>query len=119
LFAAIGAASDNETDTQQFMFPVIVPLIIGLFVMINTFLNPSGDLAIWFSIIPLTSPIVMMARIPFGVPPLEQLAASVFLLILTFLATTWLAGKIYHTGILMYGKKVTYKEIWKWIRYKN
>jgi ABC-2 type transport system permease protein len=119
LFAAIGAASDNETDTQQFMFPVIIPLMIGLFVMINTFLNPSGKLAVWFSIIPLTSPIVMMARIPFGVPPLGQLLSSVVLLVLTFMATTWLAGKIYRTGILMYGKKVSYKELWKWIRYKN
>ncbi len=117
LFAAIGAASDNETDTQQFIFPVTIPLIIGLFVMINTFLNPSGKLAIWFSIIPFTSPIVMMARIPFGVPPLSQLTASVLLLIITFLATTWFAGKIYRTGILMYGKKVSYREIWKWLKY--
>ena len=119
LFAAIGAASDNETDTQQFMFPIVIPLIIGLLIMINTFLNPSGSLAVWFSIIPLTSPIVMMARIPFGVPPIGQILASVILLILTFLATTWLAGKIYRTGILMYGKRVSYKELWKWIRYKN
>jgi ABC-2 type transport system permease protein len=119
LFAAIGAASDNETDTQQFMFPVIIPLIIGLLIMINTFLNPSGQLAVWFSIIPFTSPIVMMARIPFGMPPVAQILASVVLLVLTFLATTWLAGKIYRTGILMYGKKVSYKELWKWIRYKN
>lgn len=117
LFAAIGAASDNETDTQQFIFPITIPLIIGLFVMINTFLNPSGKLAVWFSIIPFTSPIVMMARIPFGIPPFSQLAASVILLIITFLAATWFAGKIYRTGILMYGKKVSYREIWKWLRY--
>jgi ABC-2 type transport system permease protein len=119
LFAAIGAASDNETDTQQFMFPISIPLVIGLMVMINTFMNPSGKLAVWFSIIPLTSPIVMMARIPFGVPPAGQLLASVALLVLTFLGTTWLAGKIYRTGILMYGKKTSYREMWKWIRYKN
>jgi ABC-2 type transport system permease protein len=119
LFAAIGAASDNETDTQQFMFPLSIPLIIGLMVMINTFLNPSGKLAVWFSIIPLTSPIVMMARIPFGIPPVGQIMASVILLILTFLFTTWLAAKIYRTGILMYGKKISYREMWKWIRYKN
>jgi len=119
LFAAIGAASDNETDTQQFMFPVSIPLIIGLLIMINTFLNPSGKLAIWFSIIPFTSPIVMMARIPFGMPPAPQILASVLLLVLTFLASTWLAAKIYRTGILMYGKKVSYKELWKWIRYKG
>ena len=107
---------DNETDTQQFMLPISIPLILGLFVMINSFINPSGQLAIWFSIIPLTSPIVMMARIPFEVPVL-QLLASAALLILTFLGTTWLAAKIYRTGILMYGKKVTYRELWKWIRY--
>lgn len=119
LFAAIGAASDNETDTQQFMFPISIPLIVGILVMINTFLNPSGKLAVWFSIIPFTSPIVMMARIPFGVPPVGQILASVLLLILTFLFTTWLAAKIYRTGILMYGKKTSYREMWKWIRYKN
>jgi ABC-2 type transport system permease protein len=119
LFAAIGAASDNETDTQQFMFPISIPLIIGLMVMINTFLNPSGRLAVWFSIIPLTSPIVMMARMPFGIPPAGQILASVILLVLTFLFTTWLAAKIYRTGILMYGKKSSYKEMWKWIRYRN
>lgn len=118
LFAAIGAAVDNETDTQQFMLPITIPLILGLFVMINSFLNPSGKLAVWFSIIPLTSPIVMMARIPFGVPPL-QLLASAAALIATFLATTWLAAKIYRTGILMYGKKITYGELWKWVRYKG
>jgi ABC-2 type transport system permease protein len=116
LFAAIGAAVDNETDTQQFMLPITVPLILGLFVMINSFLNPSGKLAVIFSIIPLTSPIVMMARIPFEVP-VEQLLISAFLLILTFLTTTWLAAKVYRTGILMYGKKVSYRELWKWLRY--
>jgi ABC-2 type transport system permease protein len=116
LFAAIGAAVDNETDTQQFMLPITIPLIVGLFVMINSFLNPSGKLAVWFSMIPLTSPIVMMARIPFGVPP-AQLLASVALLVITFIGTVWLAAKIYRTGILMYGKKVSYGELWKWIRY--
>jgi len=118
LFAAIGAAVDNETDTQQFMLPITIPLILGLFVMFNSFLNPSGRLAVWFSIIPLTSPIVMMARIPFGVP-VSQVLASAAALVLTFLGTTWLAAKIYRTGILMYGKKVTYRELWKWIRYRN
>jgi ABC-2 type transport system permease protein len=116
LFAAIGAAVDNETDTQQFMLPITIPLILGLFVMINSFLNPSGKLAVWFSIIPLTSPIVMMARIPFEVP-VTQLLASAAALILTFLGTTWLAAKIYRTGILMYGKKISYRELWKWIKY--
>ena len=116
LFAAIGAAVDSETDTQQFMLPITIPLILALFVMINSFLNPSGKLAVWFSIIPLTSPIVMMARIPFGVPP-GQLLLSMALLIATFMVTIWLAAKIYRTGILMYGKKVSYAELWKWIRY--
>jgi ABC-2 type transport system permease protein len=118
LFAAIGAVVDSETDTQQFMLPVTIPLIISIFVMINAFMNPSGKIAVWFSIIPLTSPIVMMARIPFDVP-LAELFASMVILILTFLGTTWLAGKIYRTGILMYGKKVNYREIWKWITYKS
>ncbi len=116
LFAAIGAAVDSEADTQQFMLPITIPLILALLIMINSFLNPSGQLAVWFSIIPLTSPIVMMARIPFGVPP-GQLILSMTLLIATFVFTIWLAAKIYRTGILMYGKKVSYAELWKWIRY--
>ena len=118
LFAAVGAASDNETDTQQFMLPITIPLILGLLVMANSFLNPSGKIAVIFSLIPLTSPIVMMARIPFGVPVI-QLLSSAAILILTFIGSTWLAAKIYRTGILMYGKKVSYKELWKWIRYKS
>ncbi len=117
-FAIIGSAVDNETDTQQFMFPVTVPLIIGIFVMINTIQNPEGSIAFWFSIIPFTSPIVMMVRIPFN-PPVWELILSMVVLILTFIASVWMAGKIYRTGILMYGKKVNYKELWKWLRYKN
>ncbi|MEE4198988.1 MAG: ABC transporter permease [Bacteroidales bacterium] len=117
LFAAIGSAVDNEADTQQFMFPITIPLILGIFVMINAINTPDSSVAFWFSIIPLTSPIVMMVRIPFGVPYWE-LALSMGLLVLTFLATTWMAGRIYRTGILMYGKKVNYKELWKWIKYK-
>jgi ABC-2 type transport system permease protein len=118
LFAAVGAASDNETDTQQFMLPITIPLILGLLIMANSFLNPSGKIAVIFSLIPLTSPIVMMARIPFGVPVI-QLLLSAAILILTFIGSVWLAAKIYRTGILMYGKKVSYKELWKWIRYKS
>ncbi len=118
IFAAIGSAVDNETDTQQFMLPITIPLILALFVMLNAFQNPNSSLAFWFSIIPLTSPIVMMARIPFGVPDWE-LALSLALLIGTFLLSTWMAGKIYRTGILMYGKKVSYRELWKWLRYRN
>jgi len=118
LFAAIGAAVDNETDTQQFMLPITIPLILGIFVMMNAIQSPDSPVAFWFSIIPLTSPIVMMVRIPFGVP-YWQLALSMGLLVVTFLGSVWLAGKIYRTGILMYGKKVNYKELWKWIRYKS
>ena len=118
LFAAVGSAVDNETDTQQFMMPITIPLILGLFVAMGTFQNPESSVAFWFSFIPLTSPIVMMARLPFGVPYWE-LVLSMTILVLTFLGTTWLAAKIYRTGILMYGKKPTYKELWKWLRYKN
>ncbi|PLX19273.1 MAG: ABC transporter permease [Marinilabiliales bacterium] len=118
LFAAIGSAVDNETDTQQFMLPITIPLILGIFVMMNAIQTPDSPVAFWFSIIPLTSPIVMMVRIPFGVP-YWQIALSMGLLVITFLGSVWLAGKIYRTGILMYGKKVNYKEIWKWLRYKS
>jgi ABC-2 type transport system permease protein len=117
MFAAIGAAVDSETDTQQFMLPVTIPLIISIIVMMNAITNPEGQLAFWFSIIPFTSPIVMMARIGFDVP-WEQLALSASLLVITFIFMTWFAGKIYRTGILMYGKKTGYKEIWKWLKYK-
>lgn len=118
LFASVGSAVDNEADTQQFMLPITIPLILAIYVMINTINNPESSLSFWFSIIPLTSPIVMMVRIPFGVP-YEQLALSAILLVITFIATTWMAGKIYRTGILMYGKKISYKEIIKWISYKS
>lgn len=118
LFAAIGSAVDNETDTQQFMLPISIPIILGMVVMTNAIQAPGAPLAFWFSMIPLTSPIVMMARLPFGVPAWE-LILSASLLIVTFIGTIWLAGKIYKTGILMYGKKVNYAELWKWIRYKN
>jgi len=116
MFAVVGAAADNETDTQQFMLPITLPLVLGIFVMINTISNPDGPLAFWFSLIPFTSPIVMMVRIPFGVP-LWQVLLSGTLLVGTFIGMAWVAGKIYRTGILMYGKKVNYKELWKWLRY--
>lgn len=118
LFAAIGSAVDNETDTQQFMLPITVPLILSIIVAQFVVQNPEGPLSFWLSIIPLTSPIIMMIRIPFGVP-IFDMSLSVILLILGFIATTWLAGKIYRTGILMYGKKVDYKELWKWIKYRS
>jgi ABC-2 type transport system permease protein len=118
LFAIIGSAVDNEADTQQFMLPVTLPLILAIFVLINTMNNPEGDLAFWFSLIPFTSPVVMMARIPFH-PATWEILLSAFLLVLTFTGTTWMAGKIYRTGILMYGKKPTYRELGKWLRYRN
>jgi len=119
IFAIIGAAVDNETDTQQFMFPVMIPLYIGFYAMFNIIKNPDTAMADWLSIIPFTSPVVMLARIPFGMPPLWQILLSMGLLILTFIGATWFAGKIYRTGILMYGKKPSYKEIWKWFKYKS
>ncbi len=115
LFAAIGSAVDNEADTQQFMLPITVPLLLSIIMASFIMQSPGGPVAFWMSIIPFTSPVVMMIRIPFGVPVWE-VGLSITLLILAFLGAVWLAGKIYHTGILMYGKKVTYRELWKWIR---
>lgn len=117
LFAAIGSAVDNETDTQQFMLPLTIPMIISIALAQSIMVNPDGPAAYWLSLFPLTSPVIMMIRIPFGVP-YTDLVISMALLILGFLGATWLAGKIYRTGILMYGKKVSYKEIWKWIKYQ-
>ena len=118
LFAAIGSAVDYETETQQFMMPVTIPIILGLVVAMGTMQNPESSLSFWFSIIPLTSPIVMMARIPFDVPAWE-IALSMGLMLLTIIGAVWMAAKIYRTGILMYGKKTSYKEIWKWLTYKG
>ncbi len=118
MFAVVGSMVDNETDTQQLIFPVILPLILGIYVMISAINNPDNALSFWFSIIPFTSPVVMMVRIPFGVP-WWQIALSGSLLIITFLGMTWVAGKVYRTGILMYGKKASYKEVWKWLRYNS
>ena len=118
MFAAVGAAVDNEADTQQFMMPITIPLILSFVVAQTIIQNPESTMAFWFSIIPLTSPIVMMVRLPFGVPAWE-LALSMTLLVVGFVFTTWLAGRIYRTGILMYGKKVTWKELGKWLFYKG
>lgn len=118
VFAAIGSAVDNETETQQFMLPVTIPIILGLMVAMGTMQNPESSLAFWFSIIPLTSPIVMMARLPFEVP-IWELALSMGLMLITFVAFVWMAARIYRTGILMYGKKSSYKELWKWMTYKG
>ncbi|MBN1183052.1 MAG: ABC transporter permease [Bacteroidales bacterium] len=118
LFAAVGSAIDSDTDIQQFMLPVTIPLIMAMFAMLSAINNPEGPVAFWFSMIPFTSPIVMMVRIPFNVSG-WQIAISMSLLIFTFLGTVWMAGKIYRTGILMYGKKPSFKEMFKWLRYKN
>lgn len=118
MFAAIGSAVDKESDTQQFMFPVSIPLIAGIIVLIRALDNPDGAIAFWFSMVPFTSPIVMMARVPFNVP-IWELALSMFVLVVSFVVMTWLAGRIYRTGILMYGKKPTFKELFKWISYRK
>ena len=117
LFAAIGAAVDSETDANQFMLPVGMPLIIGLYVGILTVSeDPSGTIPTIFSHIPFTSPIVMMMRIPYGVPVYEQII-SLLILIATFFAAVWFAAKIYRVGILMYGQKPSYKDLYKWLKY--
>ena len=118
LFAAIGSAVDNETDTQQFMLPITIPIILSIVMAQFVLREPDGALAFWMSMIPFTSPIIMMVRIPFGVPAWE-IALSMGLLVLGFVGTTWLAARIYRIGILMYGKKVSYKELGKWIFYKG
>jgi len=119
LLAAIGSAVDSEADTQQFMLPITIPLIFSFVVAQTVVENPDGSMAFWLSLCPLTSPIIMMVRIPFGGVAAWELILSMVLLILGFLGTTWIAAKIYRTGILMYGKKITYKELWKWLFYKG
>lgn len=118
LFAAVGSSvNEDPQDAQSLMFPITMPIILAIVIMINAITHPDSQLATWSSIIPFFSPIVMMARIPFGVPgtvPYWQLGLSMFLLVAGFLVTTWISAKIYRTGILMYGKKATWKEMWKW-----
>lgn len=117
LYAAIGAAVDSETDTQQFLLPILMPLIIAVYVGVFTVIDdPHGTVSQVFSFIPLTSPVVMLMRIPFGVPLWQQIV-SVALLFTTFMGTVWFAAKIYRVGILMYGKKPSYKELMKWLKY--
>lgn len=116
-YAAIGAAVDNQTDSQQFLLPILMPLILSVYIGFFTVVNdPHGTVAVAFSMIPLTSPIVMLMRIPFGVP-WWQIAISVSLLFATFFLVVWFAAKIYRVGILMYGKKPTWKELYKWLKY--
>jgi ABC-2 type transport system permease protein len=116
-YAAIGAAVDSETDTQQFLMPIVMLLMLGFYIGFGTVMNnPNGMVATLFSMIPLTSPIVMMMRIPFGVP-WWQIAISITILYATFFGVVWFAAKIYRIGILMYGKKPTWKELFKWLKY--
>lgn len=118
MFAAIGSAVDNVADTQQLQIPVTIPIVLALIVMLNVMREPDSSLAVWFSLIPFTSPIIMMARIPYGVPTWE-IVASIVLLYGTFIFMVWMAGKIYRVGIFMYGKKPTLKELYRWSRYKS
>ncbi|CAD7811461.1 hypothetical protein CHRY9390_02360 [Chryseobacterium aquaeductus] len=115
IYAAIGSAVDNETETQQFTLFAILPLTLGMYGSFSLMNNPDGPLGFWLSIIPFTSPVAMIARIPYGVPAWE-IALSIFLLLVTTVFMIFLAGKIYRVGILMYGNKATLKELWKWIR---
>lgn len=117
MFAAVGSAVDNEKDTNNLQLPITIPLILAIFVMMSAMQDPHGPLAFWFSLIPFTSPVVMMVRLPYGVPGWE-LALSIGLLFVTFIAMVYLAGKIYRVGVFMYGKKPTFGELAKWIRYK-
>lgn len=117
LYAAIGSAVENEGDAQQLQMPVTIPLMIAYFIILMAFQNPDSQLVVWGSLIPFTSPIVMLARIPYGVP-MWQLALSLVLLLLTFIACAWASAKIYKAGILLFGKKTTFKDLWKWLKMK-
>ena len=116
-FAAIGSAVENEADTTQLQMPVTVPLLLAFFIALYAFNAPDSAIVWWGSMIPFTSPIVMLSRIPFGVPAWE-LALSIALLVATFAACGWLSAKIYKIGILMFGKKTSFKDLWKWLRMK-
>ncbi|WP_316821421.1 ABC transporter permease [Pedobacter gandavensis] len=119
LYAAIGSAVDSETETQQFMMPVMMPFLVGYALSLSIVPNdPYGPVAFWMSMIPFTSPIAMVVRLPYGVPD-WQLALSMFILVVGFIGTVWLASRIYRVGILMYGKKTSLKEMIKWFAYKN
>ena len=115
MYAAIGSAVDNETETQQFTMFAIIPLMVGMYGSITIMNNPEGPLGFWLSMIPFTSPVAMIARIPVGVPA-WQIIVSASLLLLSTLLMIYIAGKVYRVGILMYGNKATAKELWKWIR---
>jgi ABC-2 type transport system permease protein len=120
LYAAVGSAVDNDVDTQQFLLPLTIPLLLSIILSFFIAENPNGQVAFWLSVIPFTSPIAMLIRIP-AVEAIQawEIFLSASLLILTCMFTAWMSAKIYRTGILMYGKKISYKELWKWLRYKN
>ena len=119
LFAVVGSAINEDAhDTQSLMFPVTMPIVLAIVIMMQVINHPTGSLAVWSSIVPFFSPVVMMARLPFGVPeavPYWQLAVSMLVLAGGFVCATWFGAKIYRTGILLYGKKITWKEMWKWM----
>jgi len=118
LFAAVGSAVDNETDTQQFMMPITLPLIFSIAISQSIINTPNSDLAIWLSMIPFSSPVIMMVRLPFGVPT-SEIIASMACMVLGFIGTVWLAGRIYRIGILTFGKKPSYKDLAKWLFRKS
>lgn len=119
LFAAVGSAVDSETETQQFMFPITMPLLFTYIISVSFLAqSPDSSLAFWLSVIPFTAPVAMMVRLPFDVPG-WQLALSMGLMVIGFVFTTWIASRIYRVGILMYGKKASYGEIAKWFFYKE
>ncbi len=117
LFAAVGSAVDNVQDAQQLQLPITLPIILGLLIMMVVINDPTSGIAFWFSMIPFTSPIVMMARIPYEIP-MWEIIVSLLLLYATFVGAVWMASKIYRVGILMHGKKPSFKELWRWMRYK-
>lgn len=121
LYAAIGGAVDNNADTQQFMLPITLPLLLAFIVSQYIAENPGGSIAFWFSIIPLTSPIAMLIRLPFGIEAVQswEIILSCSLMLIGCMVAVWIAAKIYRIGILMYGKKITYKDLWKWIKYNQ
>ncbi|MDE5814990.1 MAG: ABC transporter permease, partial [Alistipes sp.] len=117
MFAAVGSAVDSVQDAQQLQTPIMIPIILALLMMIAVIRDPNSQLAFWFSMIPLTSPVVMVARIPYDIPTWE-IVLSLAILYASFVGMVWLAAKIYRVGIFMYGKKPNFKELWKWVRYK-
>ena len=117
MFAAVGSAVDNVQDASQLQMPITLPIILALLMMFVVIRDPNSQLAFWFSIIPFTSPIVMMARIPYDIP-LWEIVLSLAVLYASFIGMVWFAAKIYRVGIFMYGKKPSLKELFKWVRYK-